>query len=188
VTGPPPGAGRPARGAAPLDAGPGLVHIQAMHALGYVLGFVLLAAGVVGVVAPIIPGSLLLVGGALVIAWVNDFARVGWGTVAFTAVVAALIWAVDLAAAALGTKVAKASRWAVVGASVGLLVGLFLGLPGIVLGPAVGAVLFEYARDPDYRRALRAGTGAFLGFLLGSAVKVTLAMILVGTIVIRLAT
>ena len=159
-----------------------------LHVAGYVLGFLLLAAGVVGVVVPVIPGSLLLVGGTVVIAWVNDFARVGWGTVAFTAVVAALIWSVDLAAAARGTKVAQASRWAVVGASVGLLVGLFLGLPGIVLGPAVGAVLFEYARDPDFRRALRAGTGAFLGFLLGSAVKVALAMVLVGAIVLRLAT
>jgi uncharacterized protein YqgC (DUF456 family) len=159
-----------------------------VHALGYVLGFVLLAAGVAGVVLPVIPGSLLLVAGTALVAWVNGFERIGWGTITFSVVLAALIWGVDVAATALGARVAKGSRWAVVGASVGLLVGLFLGLPGIVLGPAVGAVLFEYARDPDFRRALRAGTGAFVGFLLGSAVKVTLAMVLVGAIVLRLAT
>ena len=158
-----------------------------MHVLGYALGFLALAAGAVGVVLPVVPGSLLLVAGTVVIAWADRFARVGWGTVVLSALVGTVIWAVDLAAAALGARVARASRWAVVGASVGLLVGLLFGLPGILLGPAIGAIAFEYARDPDARRALRAGTGAFLGFLLGSAVKVALAMVLVGVIVLRLA-
>ncbi len=158
-----------------------------MHAVGYVLGFLALAVGVVGVVLPLIPGSVLLFAGALLIAWADGFVRVGWGTVAVTGCLAALIWAVDLVAAALGARVAKASRWAVIGASVGFLVGLFLGPLGMILGPAVGAIAFEYARDPDMQRALRAGAGAFLGFLLGSVLKVVLALVLVGMIVARLA-
>ncbi len=157
-----------------------------MHAVGYVLGFVALAVGIVGVVLPVLPGSILLVAGAVLIAWADGFARVGWGTVILSAVIGALIWAVDLAAAALGARVAKASKWAVIGAGVGLLVGLFLGLPGIILGPAVGAIAFEYLHDPDTRRALRAGTGAFIGFLLGSVIKVALAMVVVGWIVVKL--
>ncbi len=157
-----------------------------MHALGYVLGFVALAVGIAGVVLPVLPGSILLVVGAVLIAWADGFARVGWGTVIFSAAMGALIWAVDLAAAALGARVAKASKWAVIGASVGLLVGLFLGPPGIILGPAVGAIAFEYMHDPDTRRALRAGTGAFIGFLLGSVVKIALAMVVVGWILVRL--
>ncbi len=152
----------------------------------YILGFVALAVGILGVVLPVIPGSILLVIGAVLVAWADGFVRVGWGTVILSGVIAALIWGVDLAAAALGAHVAKASKWAVVGASVGLLVGLFLGPPGIILGPAVGAIAFEYARDPDARRALRAGMGAFLGFMLGSVVKVALAAALVGVIVFKL--
>ncbi|HET6411834.1 MAG TPA: DUF456 domain-containing protein [Anaeromyxobacter sp.] len=158
-----------------------------MHVLGYAFGFLALAAGVVGVVLPVVPGSLLLVAGTVVIAWADRFSRVGWGMVALSALVGAVVWAVDLAAAALGVRVARASRWAVIGACLGLFVGLFLGLPGILLGPAAGAIAFEYARDPNARRALRAGIGAFLGFVLGSAVKVALAMVLVGVIVLRLA-
>jgi uncharacterized protein YqgC (DUF456 family) len=157
-----------------------------MHAAAYVLGFAALAVGILGVVLPVLPGSMLLVIGAVLIAWADGFLHVGWGTVVLSAVIGALIWVVDLAAAALGARVARASRWAVVGASVGLLVGLFLGLPGIILGPPVGAIAFEYARDPDSRRALRAGIGAFLGFLLGSVVKVALAMVVLGVIVVRL--
>ncbi len=157
-----------------------------MHALAYVLGFAALAVGIVGVVLPVLPGSVLLVVGAVLIAWADGFTRVGWGTVILSALIGALIWGVDLAAAALGARVAKASKWAVIGAGVGLLVGLFLGLPGIILGPAVGAIAFEYLHDPDTRRALRAGTGAFIGFLLGSVVKIALAMVVVGVIVVKL--
>lgn len=153
----------------------------------YVLGFALLLVGTAGVVLPVLPGSVLLVAGAAAIAWADGFARVGWGTIAFSAVVGAVIWLVDLAAAALGAKYAKASKWAVLGAGIGLLVGIFLGLPGIILGPAIGAISFEYARNPDARAALRAGVGTFIGFLVGSVVKVGLAAVLVGFIVLRLA-
>jgi uncharacterized protein YqgC (DUF456 family) len=158
-----------------------------VHAVGYLAGFALLAAGVLGVVVPLVPGSLLLVLGTVTLALSDSFRRVGWGTVVFSAVLAASISAVDLAAAALGTKVAKVSRSAVLGASVGFVVGLFFGLPGILFGPAAGAMLFEYARDPRFRQALRAGTFAFLGLVAGSVVKVALALVLVGVVVLRLA-
>ena len=135
---------------------------------------------------PILPGSLFLVAGTALVAWAGHFTRVGWGMVALSAVVAALVWLVDLAAAALGAKAFGASRWSVVGASVGLVVGLFLGQLGIVLGPIVGAIAFELLRNPDLGRALRAGAGAFLGLVLGNAVKIALAFVLVGAVVLAL--
>lgn len=158
-----------------------------MEILLYVLGFAALAVGVAGVVLPVLPGSVFLVAGTALVAWAGHFTRIGWGMVALSAVIALLVWLVDLAAAALGAKAFGASRWSVVGASVGLVVGLFLGPLGIVIGPVVGAIGFELARNPDLGRALRAGAGAFLGFVLGSAVKIALAFILVGAIVLALA-
>jgi uncharacterized protein YqgC (DUF456 family) len=152
----------------------------------YALGAVALLLGVAGVVLPVLPGSLLLFGGALLVAWAGGFALVGWPTLTVVGVLAAIIWAVDWVAAALGAKATGASRWAVVGASLGLVVGMFLGPVGIVLGPAVGAVLMEYWQDPDFEQALKAGLGTFVGFLLGSVVKVTLAFVLVGALVVGL--
>jgi uncharacterized protein YqgC (DUF456 family) len=152
----------------------------------YVLGAAGLVAGLAGVVLPVLPGSLLLVAGTVAIAWADGFQRVGGWTVALAAVLAVLIWAVDLAASALGARWSGASRWAVVGAGVGLLAGLAFGIPGVILGPAIGALAFEYARNPELKRAARAGVGAFLGFVLGSVVKITLAFVLLGAVVLDL--
>jgi uncharacterized protein YqgC (DUF456 family) len=152
----------------------------------YALGALALLLGVAGVVLPVLPGSLLLLGGALLVAWAEGFTRVGWPTLTVVGLLAAAIWAVDWVAAALGARVAGASRWAVLGAALGLLVGLFLGPAGLILGPAVGAVALEYWQDPDFERALRAGVGTFLGFLLGSVVKVALAFVLLGALAVGL--
>ena len=157
-----------------------------MALLLYALGVLALLLGVAGVVLPVLPGSLLLFGGAVLVAWAGGFTLVGWPTLTAVGLLAAVIWAVDWVAAALGARATGASRWAVVGASLGLLVGMFLGPAGLVLGPAVGAVALEYWRDPDFQKALRAGAGAFLGFLLGSVVKVTLAFVLLGVLVVGL--
>lgn len=157
-----------------------------MSWLLYVLGVVALVGGVAGVVLPMLPGSLLLFGGALLVAWAGGFALVGWPTLTVVGLLAIAIWAVDWVAAALGAKATGASRWAVVGASLGLVVGMFLGPVGLIAGPAVGAVALEYWRDPDFEQALRAGAGAFVGFLLGSVVKVALAFVLIGALVVGL--
>jgi hypothetical protein len=152
----------------------------------YALGAVAVLAGLAGVVVPALPGAALLVLGAVLVGWADGFTRVSRWTVVACALLGAAIAVVDLVAGALGAKAFGASKWAVVGAGLGLLVGFFLGLPGIVLGPAVGAIAFEYARDPNFQRALKAGTGAFLGFLLGTAAKVSLAFVLVGVLILAL--
>lgn len=157
-----------------------------MEVMLYALGAVAIAVGIAGVVLPAIPGSALLVAGVVLVAWADGFSRVGAGTIAVEVVLGLAIWAVDLLAAILGARAFGASRWAVAGAGIGLLAGMFLGLPGIVLGPAVGAVAFELARNPDVKAAAKAGLGAFLGFVVGSAVKVALAFVMVGILVAAL--
>jgi uncharacterized protein len=157
-----------------------------MSVLLYVLGALLLAGGVAGLVLPVLPGSVLLVAGVVALAFAGNFGAVGWGTVAFAGVMGLVITAVDWAASVLGAKAFGASKWAVLGSAVGLVAGLFLGLPGIVLGPPLGALVFEYVKDPNFGRALQAGFGAFVGFLAGSVVKVTLAFVLLGVVALRL--
>lgn len=157
-----------------------------MSWLLYALGALALLLGLAGVVLPVLPGALLLFGGALLVAWAGGFALVGWPTLTVVGLLALAILAADWVAAALGARATGASRWAMVGASAGLVVGLFLGPAGIILGPVVGAVALEYWQDPDFGKALHAGLGTFLGFLVGSVVKVVLAFVLLGTLLLGL--
>jgi len=152
----------------------------------YVLGAVALLAGLAGLVLPVLPGAPLLLGGVVLLAWAGHFTAIGWGTIAAAAVITGLMLAVDWVAGALGAKAFGASRWAVWGALAGAVVGLFFGIPGIVLGPALGAVAFELWRDPDLPRAAKAGAGVLVGFLLGTAAKATLGVVLVGLVVLAL--
>jgi uncharacterized protein YqgC (DUF456 family) len=157
-----------------------------MELLLYLLGTLALLAGLAGVVLPLLPGALLLFFGAVLIGWAGRFELVGWPTLTVVGLLAVAIWVLDWVAVGIGAKATGASRWAVAGASIGLVVGLFFGPVGLLLGPAVGAVLLEYWRDPDFERALRAGVGTFLGFLLGSVVKVLLAFLLIGALLVGL--
>jgi hypothetical protein len=151
-----------------------------MHPGLLLLGAALIVAGFVGLLLPAVPGAPLVFGGILLIAWADGFARIGPLTLVAVALLGVLSWAVDYAAGVVGARRAGASRWGLIGAFLGLVVGVFFGLPGLLVGPAVGAMLFEYAKNPDFRRATRAGTGVFIGFLLGTALKCALAVAMVG--------
>ncbi len=151
-----------------------------MTTLLWLLALVLVVLGLAGVVLPAIPGAILIFFGLLLAAWVDGFARVGAGTLILIGAIAAATYAVDFMAAALGAKRAGASKRAIAGAALGTIAGLFLGLPGIVLGPLVGAVLGEWSVHRDLRRAGRTGMAAGIGFIVGSAIKIALAFSMIG--------
>lgn len=157
-----------------------------MMLLLYVLGTALFLLGIVGLVVPALPGGLLMVLGVAAIAWAEQFTRVTWLTVGAAVVIAILMSVVDVAAGALGAKRAGATKWGILGSLAGVVVGMFFGLPGILLGPILGAVLFEYVADPEFKKALAAGGGVALGFVLGTAGKLALAAVLAGLVVAAL--
>jgi uncharacterized protein YqgC (DUF456 family) len=149
----------------------------------WALASLLVLAGMVGTILPALPGPLFMFGGLVVAAWAEQFAYVGLWSISVCAGLTILAYAVDFAAGAVGAKRMGASKRAVVGAVVGAIVGLFLGLPGIILGPFVGAMLAELTIRADIRKAGRAGLGAWLGLLLGTAAKISIVFAMVGIFV-----
>jgi uncharacterized protein YqgC (DUF456 family) len=131
-------------------------------------------------ILPAVPGLPLVFAGIFVVAWAGEFSRIGIPTLLAVGVLAVAGAFFDYLAGVLGAKRAGASRWGLLGAIVGLVVGLFLGLPGLILGPGLGAMLFEYAKDTDLRRSARAGAGVLVGFVLGTALKYAVAMTMIG--------
>jgi uncharacterized protein YqgC (DUF456 family) len=150
----------------------------------WLLATLLIVVGFAGLILPAVPGIPLVFAGLVLLAWAENFAFVGWITLAALGVLALLSYGVDLLATALGAKRFGASPRAVAGAALGVVAGLFFGLPGIVLGPFVGAVIGEFSRQASARAAVQAGLGAMLGLLFGALLKIALAFTMVGVFVL----
>jgi uncharacterized protein YqgC (DUF456 family) len=146
----------------------------------WALAALLVALGVAGLLLPALPGAPLILAGLVVASWAEDFAFVTWPWLALLAAIAALTYAVDFAATALGAQRFGASPRSVVGAAIGGVAGLFFGPIGIVLGPFAGAVIAELSLRWDLEAAKRAGFGATLGLLLGGVAKLALACLMIG--------
>jgi uncharacterized protein len=157
-----------------------------MSILLWMVGVLLVIAGIAGIVFPALPGHVLIFAGLFLAAWADDFTRVSGWTLAVIGVVAALSYTVDFVAAALGAKRVGASSRAVVGAGLGTLLGIPFGLPGVFLGPLVGAVLGELSVHRRWKRAAGVGIAAWIGFLIGTAVKVALAFMMIAIFIAAL--
>jgi uncharacterized protein YqgC (DUF456 family) len=151
-----------------------------MNVLLLILGVGIIAAGIISLALPIVPGVAIIYLGIVTVAWADDFTRIG--PVMLFAMLALTLVAMiaDNVAGIFGARRAGASGWGVFGAGVGALVGIPFGLPGVILGPAVGALAFEYMKNPDLKRAGKAGLGGLLGFFLGVVAKAIFGVMLVG--------
>lgn len=150
----------------------------------WLLAAFLIVAGFAGLLLPAVPGIPLVYAGLVLLAWAENFAYVGWITLALLGVLALLSYGIDFLASALGARRFGASPRSVVGAALGALIGMFFGLPGLLLGPFVGAVIAEFTVNGSARAAAHAGVGATLGLLFGALLKVALAFTMIGVYVV----
>jgi|ERR1700710_2953878 len=148
--------------------------------LGLIVGALLVVLGILGTVAPVLPGTPLVFVGLLVAAWAEGFQKVGWFTLSILALLTLFSFVVDFFAAKFGAKRVGASWAALIGATLGAIVGIFFGLPGFIFGPFLGAVIGEYLAKRSWRQASRVGFGTWLGMLLGIAGKLALVFAMVG--------
>ncbi|MBE9518450.1 MAG: DUF456 domain-containing protein [Bacteroidetes bacterium] len=139
-----------------------------------VLGAALVLVGFLGSVLPIIPGPPISWAGLLLLKWtdyVDDhgaaYENALWILLFFVILVTILDYVVPI----MGTKKYGGSKRGVWGATIGVVVGLFFGPLGIIIGPFLGAYIGEITTGKKDREALRAAWGSFMGFLLGVGLK-----------------
>ncbi|MDX1500983.1 MAG: DUF456 domain-containing protein [Thermoanaerobaculia bacterium] len=152
----------------------------------WALAAILVVVGILGTVLPILPGAVLVFLGLLVGAWADGFNRVGWPSLTLIGGLAVLSYAIDLAAGSLGARKLGASPRAAWGALAGGIVGLFFGLPGLLIGPFAGAFLGEWTVRREVRQAGRIGLGAWVGMVVGAAAKVALVFAMLGVFVLAI--
>ncbi len=152
----------------------------------WILAIALIVMGLIGTVLPALPGTVLIFCGIMLAAWIDDFARISAWTLGFLGVLTLLSIACDFVASALGAARLGGSRQAMFGAALGTLLGVFTGLWGLIFMPLLGAALGEYLVLRDLQRAGRVGVATWVGLMVGTAVKVALAFMMIGVFIAAL--
>lgn len=106
---------------------------------------ILIIAGFLGTIIPFLPGTTLILAGVCLHYFALGLNESGLSPVTLVIIgilyVVALI--VDNLSGAIGAKWFGSSKWGIVGAILGGLIGLSCGLPGIIIGPIIGVFVFE---------------------------------------------
>ena len=139
--------------------------------IGLILALLLMCLGVAGSILPGLPSTPLVLIAAVGHKLYFGPAGAAWWVLVILAAFTALSLVMDYVATVYGAKRLGATWRGAVGAIVGGLIGLFFSLPGILLGPFIGAFLFEMAGGREWRDASKAGVGATLGLLAGALGK-----------------
>lgn len=152
--------------------------------IGLVFALLLMCIGVAGSILPGLPSTPLVFIGALAHKLYFGDAGPAWWVVAVIGGFMVVSLVIDYVASVYGAKKLGATWRGAVGAIIGGLIGLFFGIPGILIGPFVGATAFEMAGGREWKEASKAGVGATLGLLAGAIGKIAccVAMMLLFTV------
>ena len=134
--------------------------------------------GIIGCIVPGLPGTPVAYAG-LWIAQATDRVDFSWQFLLIWGIVTLVVSVLDYAVPAWGTKQFGGTKYGVWGSTLGVFVGLLFGAVGVILGPLVGAILFELLaialhgqiNRENIAAAFRAGWGSFIGILVGTVLK-----------------
>lgn len=132
---------------------------------------VLLLVGFLGTFVPVLPGAPLAWAGLLA-AYFSEYTDISILCLIITAVIAVVVSITDNIFPVAMTKKFGGSKYATTGATIGLIVGFFTGPWGIILGPFFGALIGEFINKEGHNEGVfKTAFGAFMGFLLGTGLK-----------------
>jgi uncharacterized protein len=147
--------------------------------IGLTITLLVMLVGFAGSIVPVLPGPPLVLIAALGHRlWFGEHSASGLVLICLTALtIGALL--LDYLASVYGAKRFGATWRGLLGAFVGGLVGIFFGIPGIIIGPFLGALVFELLGGYEFNKASRAGLGATLGVFAGVFAKCAISVVMI---------
>jgi len=142
-----------------------------------VVGVLITILGIIGCLVPVLPGPPLNFVGLLLLHF-SRFAQFTKWTLIIFASIAIVVTILDYLVPMWGTKKFGGSKYGTRGAAIGLIIGLFLGPLGIIIGPLAGAFVGEMIFKDDINYAIKAGFGSLVGFLAGVGLKLAASFIM----------
>lgn len=142
-----------------------------------ILSIVLVIAGIGGSVLPVLPGPPLAFVG-LILLHVTKYAQFSTTLLVVLGILTVLVTVLDYFIPAWTTGKFGGSRYGTRGAMAGMIAGLFFGPPGLIAGPFIGAYIGELLGGQNKQFALKSAIGSFVGFLLGTGLKLILSLVM----------
>ncbi len=136
----------------------------------FVVAAILIVVGVIGSVAPALPGPPLGYIGLLLLQFTDKVQFSTTFLVVWGAVVIA-VSVLDYLMPIWTTKRMGGSNYGVNGSIIGMVVGLFFTPIGIIMGTLLGAVIGEMMGGADFPNALKSGVATFVGTMLSMGLK-----------------
>ena len=162
------------------------IYAMVLDVILYILVFSLIIAGLVGCFLPVLPGPPLSLAGYLLLLLTPSEGGVTWWSITILTILTAFTIIADFVLPALGVKVFGGTKWGNWGCILGSIVGLFFAPWGIIIGPFVGAFLLEYIYCHQLKTSLLSATGSFVGFVVGSGLKVVVCLVIFLSAIIAL--
>jgi len=152
-----------------------------MEVVGWILVIACFIISFIGLVYPIIPGGLFLVGGFLLYGLFFSFAELSWWFWVIEILFVVLLFGADTVANAFGIKKFGGSNAGMWGSTIGLLIGPFvIPVAGILIGPFLGAVIAELIVEKrTFSEAVKSGVGSLIGFLTSTVVKAVIQIVMI---------
>ncbi|PYK65339.1 MAG: DUF456 domain-containing protein [Verrucomicrobia bacterium] len=148
-----------------------------MELFWWLITIVLFAVGLIGTIAPILPGTTIILAAAVIHRLMLGAEKsIGWGTIIVLVLLTLATYALDIFAGYFGAKYFGATKWGMFGAILGAIVGLFFGVIGLFVGPVIGAVAGEFIAGKRMIDAGRAGWGSLLGNIGGMLAKLIIGL------------
>jgi uncharacterized protein len=142
-----------------------------------IAGVLMVLVGIAGSLLPLIPGPPIAYLGLLLQQLRSDkpfdttFLLIWAG-------VNILILVLDYLVPLWGTKKYGGSKYGIWGCALGFLLAFWMGPFGVIIGPFIGAFVGEMIYQQNSKRAFKAATGAFIGFLFGSLLKLIACLVM----------
>jgi uncharacterized protein YqgC (DUF456 family) len=140
----------------------------------------LFAVGLIGTIAPVLPGTTIILAGAIIHrVMLGTHKSIGWHTIVVLVLLTLLSYAFDFLGSYFGAKYFGATKWGMFGAVLGAFIGLFFGIAGLFAGPVIGAIAGEFIAGKRMIDAGRAGWGSLLGNLGAMLGKLLTALVMI---------
>lgn len=152
-----------------------------MEMIGWIIAILFFIVAFIGLIYPIIPSALFMMGGFLLYGLIATFDGMTWLFWVIQTLFILLLFVADTLSNLVGVKRFGGSKAGMWGSTIGLLLGPFIiPVAGIILGPFLGAIIAELiVSRSGIKQSFKTGIGSLVGFLTSVITKGTLMVIMI---------